>query len=292
MTDTAQLTFSFLRRHPQSAAQVLEAIDTASAADYLLSVPPNLAAPVLAAMPPQRSATVAKAAGTDFVLALLPRLPPNTAAAILRRLPLTQTENLLANCPNSTAFKLRLLLRYPITTVGAWMDPSAPVLTGDITIEQAWQRLRQEGGRLSERIYVIDREQQLLGQISSEALLTSGPSVAIGSLLEAAPTTLLARGELETALANPHWRESDPLPVLSREQHFLGVARFVDLFHAHAGVDQQPPESVFTDTLMDLLESYWSGLARVVEDPFTRTGRASTRNQQANTARPGATDRE
>lgn len=288
MTDTALLTLSFLRRRPQSAAQILEAVDTASAADYLLSVPPNLAAPVLTAMLPQRSATVAKAAGTDFVLALLPRLAPNTAAAILRRLPVTQTENLLANCPHSTAFKLRLLLRYPITTVGAWMDPSAPVLPGDITIEQAWQRLRQEGGQLGERIYVIDREQRLLGQISSAVLLATGPTTAITSLLKAAPATLLARGELETALANPHWRESDPLPVLSREQHFLGVARFVDLFHAHAGVHQRPPESVFTDTLMDLLESYWSGLARIVEGPFAH----SARNKKADTAKQGATHRE
>lgn len=273
MADQPELTLSFLRRHPESAAEILETLDTDTAAAFLQRVPPRLAAPVMAAMLPFYAARCLALAGEDFTAGLIPAMPAVAAAAVLRRLPLTLTERLLERIPARPAFRLRLLLRYPATTVGAWMEPGVPALPAGITVRDAWKRLREEAEALDRFLYVVDREQRLQGRLAAAELLRADHDMPIERLTVTVPHTLSARGDLAAVAEHAAWRECDPLPVLSRDGRFLGVAHYAVLRHIETAALDARQGSVFGDTLMELMEAYWTGLSRVIEGPFSLLSR-------------------
>jgi hypothetical protein len=47
------------------------------------------------------------------------------------------------------------------------------------------------------------------------------------------------------------------------------VARYAVLRHAETTAFAGRPASAFGDTLMELMETYWTGLSRLVEGPFS-----------------------
>lgn len=279
MAAAADLTLSFLRRHPESAAGVLETLDADTAAAFLQGVPPRLAAPVLAAMLPFYTARCLELTGEDFAAGLLPEMPAAAAAAILRRLPPALTDKLLARLPARAVFRLRLLLRYPATAVGAWMEPDVPVLPAGVTVCDAWERLREEAGALDRFLYVVDREQRLQGRVASAELLRADNDMPIERLTVTAPHALAARGDLTAAIEQSAWRECDPLPVLARDGRFLGVAHYAMLRHAETAALDGRQGSVLGDTLMELMEAYWTGLARLIEGPFSLLPRSGSRKE-------------
>ncbi len=269
MADAAGLTFSFLRKHPRSAARVLEELPAESAVGYLLRVPPRLSAPVLARMMPASAARFLSHAGELYTLSVLPFMPATAGAAILRRLALPTTDRLLQQLPARQAFNLRLLLRYPANSVGAWMDPEIMVLPQDIDCGQAWQRIRDEEGPLDRYFYLIDQDQYLKGRVAGIDLLRADPEMPLERLSVAVSVTLQARGSLDKALHHDGWLSHDPMPVVSRDLRLLGVARHAMLLHAVEQGQAQQPDTVFTDTLLELVETYWQGISRLVEGPFS-----------------------
>jgi len=222
---------------------------------------------VVSAMLPFHAARCLMAVNEEFVIALLPAMTPTSAASALRRMPHAQADALVQRLPPRSAFRLRLILRYPLTTVGAWVEPGVLSLPVDISVARAWQLLRLDGEDIERFIYVVDRQHQLLGYVSSAALLTASDDMIIERLLEVS-TPLKARSDLNAALARQDWPESDPLPVVSRDGQFLGIARYAELRFAESRHLGRPSQSVLAETLMELMEAYWSGLSRVIEAPF------------------------
>lgn len=269
MAEPVELTLSFLRRHPESAAEVIETLEADTAAAFLRDVPPRLAAPVIAAMLPFYAGRCLELAGEDFAASLLPAMPATAAAAVLRRMPVPLADGLLARIPARSAFGLRLLLRYPATTVGAWMEPGVTVLPAGVTVCDAWDRLRRESGALDRFLYVVDREQRLTGRVASIELLRADNDMLIDRLTVTAPSTLSARADLTAVVDDTLWRECDPLPVLAGDGRFLGVAHYAILRQGEAALLHGRPGSAFGDTLMELMEAYWTGLSRLIEGPFS-----------------------
>lgn len=268
MSERIDLSLGFLRRRPASAAAVLERLPPEEVASYLQQVPSSLAAPVVSAMLPFHSARCLMAAGEPCAIALLSSMPGASAAAVLRRMPHALADALIERLPPRSAFRLRLVLRYPQTTVGAWMESGVLTLPVEASVHDAWRLLRQDGEDLERFVYVVDREKHLLGHVTSAALLTASDDMMIERLIDEV-TPLKARGDLPLALARRDWPEVDPLPVVARDGVFLGIARYAELQFAQERELGSRPQSVLAETLVDLMETYWSGLARLVEAPFS-----------------------
>lgn len=267
MSENALLSLSFLRRHPASAAAALEDMASETSAAYLSEVPLWLLAPVASAMRPNYAAQCLEHAGEDFASMLLPTLSPASAAGILRQLPEKTCTALLERIPATFAFNVKLLLRYPVSTVGAWMEPDVSVLLSGDTVSQALSRLGLESGSVDRFLYLLDRQQQLLGRISLAELLRASANMQLDNLCEPVPFVLKGRSDLQKSIANPaQWRQNDPAPVVARDQRFLGIVRYATLQDVASTADiENKYDPVFSDTLLELLESYWSGLSRLID---------------------------
>lgn len=268
MAETAELTLRFLRLHPETAAGVLESLQPEEAGAYLQQVPPKLAAPVWAAMLPAYAGRCIGQCSRDYAVSILAAMPATPAAGMLRTTPEEQREALLQRLPGRVAFALKLLLRYPVGTVGAWMEPAVSSLPSGITVLDAWTRLRRDADVLDRYLYVVDRDQRLMGRVSAVELLRAEGDMLVDRFLVAVPAALAARADLGAAVAEPAWRDSDPLPVVARDGHFLGVAHYAVIRHGEEVARDGEASPSLGGPVMDLIEAYWSGLARLIESPF------------------------
>lgn len=264
---SSELTLRYLQRQPRSAARVLEVMEIDVAASYLSGVPAQLAAPVLEAMAPGLVARLfVSQQGRKMGQYLLPLMSPWSAANVLRRMPLEHRDHLLENLAATTVFRLKLLLRYPVGVVGAWMDTEAIFLPVDIQVGAAWERFRRAATMLDRFIPVVDAGQKFAGVIATSDLLTASENTPLERLLQSSETVIQARMSLEEAIRHPAWQTFDVLPVVSREGLLLGVVHYAKLHkQLEAGAQEQLQDNVFTDTLLDLVEAYWIGLMRLVD---------------------------
>ncbi|MBA1145918.1 magnesium transporter [Ectothiorhodospiraceae bacterium WFHF3C12] len=268
MAEAADLTLRFLRLHPGPAAGVLESLQPEEAAAFLQDVPTRLAAPVWSAMLPFHAGRCLMRCPEDYAVALIAAMAATPAAGLLRALPEHRTQSLLQRLPGRVTFALKLLLRYPVGTVGAWMEPAVASLPSGLTVLEAWTRLRRDAEALDRFLYIVDRDQRLMGRVSTAELLRAEGEMPVDRFLAAVPATLAARADLSAAAVEPAWRECDPLPVVARDGRFLGVAHYAVIHHAERAARDGEAAPMPGSTLLELVEAYWGGLARLIEAPF------------------------
>lgn len=257
-----ELSLALLDRHPEAAAAVLEAQPVKGVAGFLEQIPARLGGPVLARMLPFHAARCLLEAPPACAAALLREMPPAVAATALRQWPAPRRETLLNDLPVRLAFALRLLLGYPETTIGAWMDPEPPLLPLEVDAGGALARLCAEARDLDRVVFVVDREQQLQGSVRLAELLRAAPSLPVAALLQREGPSLAARTDLLSCRDHAAWAEHDVLPVRARDGRLVGVLHHDQLRRALA---------VHRDSAaggrgrLELADGYWLGLAQVVE---------------------------
>lgn len=259
-----ELALGLLRTHPETAAAVLETLPAGSAAALLDDVPPRIAAPVVARMLPSPASRCLLRIATDRAAAIINDMPAAGAAQLLRAWPAERRDPLLTALPNRTSILIRLLLGFPGTSVGAWMDPEPPLLPDDASAGAALDRLRAEARDVERVVFVVDREQQLRGRVRTAELLRADPAAPLHSLIETAAVTLQARGDLLGYRDDPGWIPGDPLPVLARDGRVIGVLSHSNMVRGLAAA-RPAGEGVLGDPAMNLADGYWLGLAALVE---------------------------
>ncbi|HUP48016.1 MAG TPA: hypothetical protein VNA04_04420 [Thermoanaerobaculia bacterium] len=254
----------FLARHPDAAAAVLEEQRVDVAADFLAEIPARLGGPVLARMMPFQASRCLIEVEPEAAAGLVREMPHAVAATSLRQWPASKREQLLERLPSRLAFTLRLLLGYPGTAVGAWMDPRPALLPAGEDAASALERLRLEDGEIDRVVFVINREQKLEGQVRFGALLRAGGRTPLSALLEAVPTAVPARAALIELRDHPVWDGPDPVPVLSRDGRVVGALRYADLRRGLAAAHDQG-RGAPGDSLVNLADGSWIGMARILE---------------------------
>ncbi|MBR9988618.1 MAG: magnesium transporter [Gemmatimonadetes bacterium] len=259
-----ELALGLLRTHPETAAAVLESLPAGSAAALLEEVEPRIAAPVIARMLPSPASRCLLRMNPEPAAAILHAMPPAGAAQLLRAWPAQRRDTMLTALPNRTSIVIRLLLGFPVTSVGAWMDPEPLLLPDDANAGAALNRLRAEARDLDRVVFVVDREQQLRGRVRTVGLLRADPAAPLHSLVETAAVTLQARGDLLGYRDDPGWTPGDPLPVIARDGRVIGVLSHSNLVRGLAAA-RPAGEGVLGDPALNLADGYWIGLASLVE---------------------------
>lgn len=265
MADGArQLTMGFLARHPDAAAAVLEEQPVDVAAAFLEEIPTRLGGPVLALMMPFQASRCLLEVEPEAAAGLLREMPHAVAATNLRRWPAAKRDHLLGLLPSRLAFTIRLLLGYPGTTVGAWMDPRPALLPLEGDVGSALARLGEDDAEVERIVLVIDREQRLEGRVRIGALLRASERTQLSALLEEVPAPVQARADLIELRDHSVWSEPDPVPVLSREGRVVGVLRHSDLRRGLI-TSRTDSRDAPVSNLVNLAGGSWLGMARILE---------------------------
>jgi len=266
------LARNFAEEHPAEAARVLEEMMPDEIAGYLDALPPRAAANVLQKMTSSSAAECLPRLSLARFAQILAALPLDRAAALLRRLEPARQEELLARAPADVGALLGRLLRYPENSAGALMDPRALALPEDIAAAEALARLRRAPRHALYYIYVVNREQQLVGVMNLRELMLAPPRETLSAAMRREIMTLPALAGRIAIVEHPGWRDVHALPVVDDNGLFLGVLRYETLRQLERE-SAAPHTGGGLAAVLTLGELCWVGLAGMLTD-LTAPGRA------------------
>ena len=271
MSAADKIAASFLRAHPAVAARILETIDSAQAADVLERAPSAEAAAVLYRMLPEQSARCAEQLSVETIARLLEELPGLASAGLLRHLRPEVRDRVLANVSAARAAILRMLLQYPESAIGAWMNPVVLTFSPDYTLEQARAQL-ERAEHEHPRIYVLGRDRKLCGAVRRIALRLGAQDEPVESVLEPVEP-LWARESIAAAQTHELWEHEIEAPVVNRQNEFVDSIGYADLRRAYRRLFERLRQGGSADVgeLAELVSngvrSTWAGLAEFLSVP-------------------------
>ena len=196
--------------------------------------------------------------GEDTLGALLARLDHRDAAGILTRMSATQAadileaidpddatdivqvihredpesvENILVAMEPEEAAEIRELLPYAENTAGGIMTPEFVAAYPEVTVDDTIKALRQLAGEVEhvQYVYVIDREEKLLGVLSLHKLVLAAPKTPVGELMSQDLWSVRADEDQEIAARIVTERSLLAIPVVDDTGTLLGIITHDDI---------------------------------------------------------------
>ena len=259
------LGLEFLRTHPEDAARVLERFDARESATLLASLPSHSAAAIVGHMVLTSAAACVAALDEERAADILADMSLEQSAAVLRRVPADVAERIVERAPrNVVTAALRMLVGYPEGSAGALVDPTVLSLPVDLACAEALERVRREPTHALYYVYVVDREQRLVGVLNLRELMLANDDEPLASAMHTTVSRLRSDAGEDEILAHPGWREFHALPVVDADARLVGAIRYETLRRLEQGQAGARTVDPLLATAMSLGELYWFSLGRVV----------------------------
>jgi magnesium transporter len=179
--------------HPADLADILEDLDYKKRADFIEDLDVETAAEAFAEMEPDTQMEIIEHLGSEQAADLLEEMPPDEAADLLGELPEEKADELLNLMEPEEAQEVRELMEYEEGTAGALMTTEFIALPPDLTVAEAFPRLRKLAAE-AETIYylfILDESENLLGVVSLRELLIAEPEAKLADLMQTRLITVL-----------------------------------------------------------------------------------------------------
>jgi magnesium transporter len=274
MSLASRLAGELLRLHPERAARALERVERTQAACLLEAAEPEIAGPVLEHMTPHDGAATLAAIESGAAARVVGVMSLDVASRLARRLDDEPRARLLAGVPARLRASLDSLLRFPEHTAGALLDPEVLALPADVNAAEALERIRAEPEHARYNVYVVDRDQRLVGVVNLRELLLARPPDLLADLMVRQPLHLAALASRADVLAHPGWKEVHALPVVDEQGAYLGAIRYRTLRRLEEELLERPGEDGdATAALGQLFATAATGLLEALTGPVTtKTG--------------------
>ena len=259
------LGLEFLRTHPEDAARVLERFAPAESASLLAASPSIVAAAIVEHMVLTSAAACIAAMNDERAAEVLGEMSLDQAAALLRRVPTDLAERIIERAPrNVVTAALRMLVAYPEGTAGALVDPTILTLPVDLSCAEALDRVRREPKNAIYYLYVVDREQRLVGVLNLRELMLAEGTQPLAKAMHSTVARLRSDAGEDEILAHPGWREYHALPVVDENGRFVGAIRYETLRRLEQGRSDVVAINPLVATAMSFGEMYWFSLRGVI----------------------------
>jgi magnesium transporter len=158
----------------QEGSKILETLDIPTLADTLEEVEPDFQASLIERM------------SDDKVADVLEEMAPDEAADLLAELPLERKHELLGLMEHDEAADVIKLLTYPEDTAGGIMNTEYFVVPPDLQASQVMEQLRKASPEAETiyYIYVVDKDEHLLGVFSLRQLVLAQPDTRVTDFME------------------------------------------------------------------------------------------------------------
>jgi magnesium transporter len=251
--------------HSLESARVLESLPAEESALFLSKADTDATAVCLRLMQSAAAARILAALEVSRAAEILDALPLDAAAACLRHLDEAAREPSLQAMKPRGSRALRTSLRFAPNTAGALMDPHVLALPLDLDVEAARSIVRETPQGARYNLYVVDRDQRLLGVFNLRELFLADGVATLRSIMTEHPHRLPAEAHRRAIVAHPGWREVHALPVVDRAGVYLGAIRYRTLRRLEEELRVVAPETGATArALGDLFRTGASSLLEAV----------------------------
>lgn len=222
------------RLHPSELAEIIGDLSAREAAAVVRTLDDETAADAFEHLAADRQKTLIDDIGTERAADIIEEMDSDDAADLLAVLPEERQSELLAEMNEYTAGELRELVKYEDDTAGGLMTTDFVWIYPHRTAEATIRKIREIAPR-SEFIYylyVVDREDALLGVVTLRNLLLAPPEETIDRIMESDVVTLGADASADEAAATIARYDLLAAPVVDDHGKMLGIVTVDDAIDA------------------------------------------------------------
>jgi CBS domain-containing protein/sporulation protein YlmC with PRC-barrel domain len=218
--------------HPADIAEILTDLDTHERATMFRSLDPETAADALAEVEDPRIQTqLLETVSQEHAADILEEMQPDEAADLLSELPQETSTALLRKMEVDEAQDVRELLTYPPDTAGGMMTTEFVALPADLTVEEAFARLRTAAPDVEHIYYlfVIDADQRLVGVLNLRQLIMAVPQARLQEIMIQNPARVHHTDSHDTVAEIVEKYELLGLPVVDDSDKIVGMITVDDV---------------------------------------------------------------
>jgi len=222
------------RLHPSELAEIIGDLSTREAAAVVRSLDDETAADAFEHLDADIQKTLIDDIGTERAADIIEEMDSDDAADLLAELPEEQQSRLLAEMNEYTAGELRELVKYEEDTAGGLMTTDYVWIYPHRTAEATIRKIR-EIAPVSEFIYylyVVDKEDTLLGALSLRTLMLALPTAFIELIMDHDLVTVLPDTPAVEVAAMIARYDLLAIPVVNNHGKMLGIVTVDDAIDA------------------------------------------------------------
>lgn len=246
---------------PADAADALEELESEDAAGVVFEMEDASAAQNLAEMQAPLASTVledlADEHGAGESAKYIELMDLDDAVDVLQEMPEELRDAVLSHVRMERANRLRMLLAFDPESAGGMMRPDCVVVNAEGTKEDAIEQMRGAEWWSFNRIFAVDGEGKLVGEVAIRDLLIAEPGAKISEMMGRDIDVLrpdLDREEIADAFER---YEYTVMPVVNRADHLLGVVTVDDVMET---IHDEATEDTYRMVGAGKSEAVYSGL--------------------------------
>ena len=218
--------------HPADLADILEELSHEERIRLFNALDEQVAADALEVTEPRVQRQILASTSVDRAAEILGHLSSVQVADILSVLPRDDSEELLSLLKTDVAAKVKVLLTQHDVPASALAVPSFLAFPGDLGVEEAFKRFRDEARHsdVTMYIYVVDEKQRLKGVVDINELLQADPKSKLEEIMTKNVATVrpkTMRGDIEALFRKYHFRA---IPIVDKSKRIVGAIREKDVF--------------------------------------------------------------
>jgi magnesium transporter len=211
--------------HPSDIAEIISDLNRAEHKDLLNKLDIKQLADTLEEVEPDFQANLLGHFSDEKVADVLEEMSPDEATDFLAELPDERRQGLLKLMETDEADEVRELLRYDEDTAGGLMTTEYVAVTPEMTASQAIEHLRQIGeeAELLYYVYVIDKDEHLLGVFSLSDLIIAKPETPITQFMHKRLISVELDAKQDDIAQLVAKYNLIAVPVVDAEKHLHGI---------------------------------------------------------------------
>jgi CBS domain-containing protein/sporulation protein YlmC with PRC-barrel domain len=172
--------------HPADLADILEDLDYKKRTDFIEDLGVETIAEAVAEMEADTQMEILEHLDSRQAAELLQEMPPDEAADLLGELTEEKSDELLKLMEPEEAQEVRELMEHEEGTAGALMTTEYIALPPEITVAEAFSRLRKLAAEAETiyYLYILGEDETLLGVVTLRDLLVAEPATRLQDLMQ------------------------------------------------------------------------------------------------------------
>ncbi|MFZ1396148.1 MAG: magnesium transporter [Candidatus Promineifilaceae bacterium] len=218
------------RVHPADIAVLLDELETETAVIVFELLPIEIASEVLDETGSQIRQELVEKVDDERLADLLDELPMDDAAEFLEDLPDEISDRLIGLMEPEEAAEVQELLAYEEETAGRLMTRDVVALRRQWTVSETFDYLRSlEDAETLHYLYVVDRENKLIGVVPLRTLVLSQPNETIENLMSRDIASVRVTADQEELAEFVARYDYFVVPVVGENNELLGVVTVDDV---------------------------------------------------------------
>lgn len=260
----ADLRILLLDMEPFDIAEYLEEnLDDKEQIKFFRLLPKELASDVFVETDSDTQERLIKAFTDKELKAVVDDMFLDDTVDIIEEMPANVVKRILKNSDPENRKQINELLEYPDDSAGSIMTPEYISLSASMTVERAFDRIRQTG-RDKESIYtyyVTNRKKHLIGVVTAKDLLLADKNDIVEELMDSNVVTANTLDDKEQVALMLSQYDMLALPVIDKEGCLVGIVTVddaVDVIQEEATEDIQKMAAVLPNEKPYLKQSVFS----------------------------------